>query len=70
MKYLVMSIIMFIFVSCEEETSNTVIYKKDCNDNVCICRGNTRTPKASVITVFKCDSTLSVGDTISNKLIY
>lgn len=65
MKSLVISIILLTFVGCKQEETKTAIYFKECNDKGCFCKGYT----GKSISIFKCDSTLSVGDTISSKTI-
>lgn len=70
MKYLLIPIICCIFGACEaKKESVTVIYKVDCNDTLCICRGYSGTYQQKSISIFRCDSTSVVGDTIQTKEI-
>jgi hypothetical protein len=70
MKYLLIPIICCIFGACEDGSNSiTVIYKVDCNDTLCICRGYSGAYEIKSISIFKCDSTNVVGDTIQTKEI-
>lgn len=70
MKNLLIPIILLTFVSCgEKPMSKTAIYQKDCDDRGCVCKGYTGVNEVKSISVFKCDSTVSVGDTILTKFL-
>jgi hypothetical protein len=70
LKYLVISVIILIFSACEDGSNSiTVIYKVDCDDKLCICRGYSGAYEIKSISIFKCDSTSVVGDTIKTKSI-